>query len=87
MNIDLNPIFHDEARATAHMEAGHGRDGVFCPLCGSIKIAQERLGHATVAITLDLYSHVLPGMQADAALRVDEALRLELEKRLGGAKG
>jgi integrase len=51
------------------------------------KIAQERLGHATVAITLDLYSHVLPGMQADAALRVDEALRLELEKRLGGAKG
>jgi integrase len=51
------------------------------------KIAQERLGHATVAITLDLYSHVLPGMQADAASRVDEALRLELEKRLGGAKG
>ena len=46
------------------------------------KIAQERLGHATVAITLDLYSHVLPGMQADAASRVDEALRLELEKRL-----
>jgi integrase len=51
------------------------------------KIAQERLGHASVAITLDLYSHVLPGMQADAASRVDEALRLELEKRLRGAKG
>ena len=51
------------------------------------KIAQERLGHASVAMTLDLYSHVLPGMQADAASRVDEALRLELEKRLGGAKG
>ena len=51
------------------------------------KIAQERLGHATVAITLDLYSHVLPGMQADAASRVDEALRLELEKRLSRAKG
>ena len=51
------------------------------------KIAQERLGHASVAITLDLYSHVLPGMQADAASRVDEALRLELEKRLSRAKG
>ncbi|MBI2872652.1 MAG: tyrosine-type recombinase/integrase [Chloroflexi bacterium] len=31
------------------------------------KIVQERLGHATVAITLDLYSHVLPGLQEEAA--------------------
>jgi integrase len=51
------------------------------------KIAQERLGHATVAITLDLYSHVLPGMQADAASRVDEALQRALEKHRGIAKG
>jgi integrase len=51
------------------------------------KIAQERLGHATVATTLDLYSHVLPGMQADAASRVDEALRQELDKRRSSAKG
>jgi integrase len=50
------------------------------------KIAQERLGHATVAITLDLYSHVLPGMQADAASRVDEALQQALEKHRGLAK-
>src|SRR4051812_1476580 len=39
------------------------------------KIAQERLGHSSVGITLDLYSHVLPGMQADAAAKVDLALR------------
>jgi integrase len=51
------------------------------------KVAQERLGHATVAITLDLYSHVLPGMQADAASRVDEALRQALDKRRAAAKG
>jgi integrase len=50
------------------------------------KIAQERLGHATVAITLDLYSHVLPGMQAEAASRVDQALRQALDKHRGGAK-
>ena len=31
------------------------------------KIVSERLGHSTVGITLDIYSHVLPGMQADAA--------------------
>ena len=51
------------------------------------KIAQERLGHATTATTLDLYSHVLPGMQADAASRVDEVLRQALDNRRGIAKG
>ena len=38
------------------------------------KVVSERLGHASVAITLDVYSHVLPGMQEAAALRFDEAL-------------
>jgi integrase len=31
------------------------------------KIVSERLGHATVQITLDTYSHVLPGLDAQAA--------------------
>ena len=31
------------------------------------KVMQERLGHANVSITLDLYSHVVPGMQEQAA--------------------
>jgi integrase len=39
------------------------------------KVASERLGHSKVGITLDLYSHVLPGMQEDAAAKVDAALR------------
>jgi integrase len=34
------------------------------------KVVQERLGHATVAITLDVYSHAVPAMQEDAAERV-----------------
>ena len=29
-----DPIFHDEAKATAHMEAERWPDGVYCPLCG-----------------------------------------------------
>jgi integrase len=37
------------------------------------KIASERLGHATVGLTLDTYSHVIPGMQEDAAARIDAA--------------
>ena len=28
------------------------------------KVVSERLGHATIAITLDVYSHVIPGMDA-----------------------
>jgi integrase len=34
------------------------------------KVVQEILGHANVGITLDLYSHVVPGMQAEATARV-----------------
>ena len=30
-------------------------------------MVSERLGHATIAITLDVYSHVIPGMDAQAA--------------------
>jgi integrase len=45
------------------------------------KVAQERLGHSTIAVTLDLYSHVMPGMQEDAARRVDRSLRAALGKR------
>ncbi len=38
------------------------------------KIVQERLGHSTVATTLDIYSHVLPGLQEATARRFDEGL-------------
>jgi integrase len=38
------------------------------------KVASERLGHSKVGITLDLYSHVLPGMQREAAEMVDAAI-------------
>jgi hypothetical protein len=46
------------------------------------KIASERRGHSRVGITLDLYGHVLLGMQEDAAARVDEALRSALERHV-----
>jgi integrase len=36
------------------------------------KIVQERLGHASIQITLDLYSHVVPGLQEAAAERFDK---------------
>jgi integrase len=45
------------------------------------KVASERLGHSKIGITLDLYSHVLPGMEADAAERVDLALQAAINRR------
>jgi integrase len=34
------------------------------------KVVSERLGHATVAFTLDVYSHSVPALEAEAADRV-----------------
>ena len=38
------------------------------------KVVQERLGHAKIGMTLDTYSHLVPGMQRDAANAVGRAL-------------
>ena len=38
------------------------------------KFVQGLLGHATIVITLDTYSHVLPGMDGRIADAMDEAL-------------
>ncbi len=38
------------------------------------KVVQEMLGHATIAITMDTYSHVLPNMQRDAVDRLEVLL-------------
>jgi hypothetical protein len=50
------------------------------------KVASERLGHSKVGITLDLYSHVLPGIQEDAEL-IDEKLRTAVNNRPSKAIG
>jgi len=38
------------------------------------KVVSEMLGHSSVAITLDRYSHVLPDMQRDAAAAMQQLL-------------
>jgi hypothetical protein len=34
----------------------------------------ERLGHSSISITLDLYSHVISGLQAEAAEKLGEMI-------------
>ncbi|HZR88413.1 MAG TPA: tyrosine-type recombinase/integrase [Bradyrhizobium sp.] len=44
------------------------------------KVVQERLGHSSIAITLDIYSHLMPNMQGDAAATVDGVMRAAIKK-------
>lgn len=46
------------------------------------KVVQERLGHSSIAITIDTYSHVLPGLQEEAALAFETALGQDQEEAL-----
>ncbi|MEJ5899641.1 site-specific integrase [Ochrobactrum teleogrylli] len=71
--LDLPPIrLHDlrHTHATQMLAAGVHP-----------KIASERLGHSTIAITLDLYSHVMPGMQANAAAQIDAMITRAVGKK------
>lgn len=42
---------------------------------------QERLAHSSIAITMDIYSHLMPNMQGEAATAVDVAMRAAINKR------
>jgi integrase len=62
--LGLPPRFHAlrHTHATALLSAGvHPR------------VAQERLGHASMAITMEIYSHVTKRLEDDAAAKIDEA--------------
>jgi integrase len=59
--------FHDLRHTAATLLLGRGVNP---------KIVSEMLGHASVGITLDTYSHVLPTMQQSAAAEMDAALGL-----------
>ena len=45
------------------------------------KIVSERLGHVNIGITLDIFSHVLPGMQEAAAVTFDDMMTKATEIR------
>ncbi len=49
------------------------------------KIVQELLGHTQISMTMDIYSHVLPGMQQEAMSKLHDALKRDDDEG-GGAK-
>ncbi len=44
------------------------------------KVVQEALGHSSIGVTMDTYSHLLPGMGRDAANKVDTLIRTYIER-------
>lgn len=58
--------FHDLRHGAASIWRGQGTE---------LKVVQEALGHATISVTADVYGHLLPQLQRDAARRMDQALR------------
>lgn len=57
--------FHDLRHTHASLLLQHGIHP---------KVVSERLGHSRIGITMDIYSHVLPGMQDEVAKQLDEKL-------------
>jgi len=64
-SLGLKVRFHDLRHSCASLML---REGVHP------KIVSEMLGHSTIAITLDVYSHIMPGMQEAAARSLDSVL-------------
>jgi integrase len=66
MEIDLPKIrFHDLRHTAATLTFKQGVHP---------KIVQERLGHSSIVLTMDTYSHVIPSMQSNAAEKMDSLL-------------
>lgn len=65
-DVDLPKIrFHDLRHTAATLMFQNGAHP---------KIVQERLGHASISLTLDTYSHVIPSLQNDIAEKLDKTL-------------
>jgi integrase len=79
--IDPPIRFHDLRHTAATLMLGAGVHP---------KIVSERLGHATIAITMDTYQHVLPTMQREAAdvmAAILPAQSVHVTKSNGGTNG
>jgi integrase len=67
--IPKTVVFHDLRHTSASLLFSMGTHP---------KIVQERLGHSKIGLTMDTYSHMMPGMQDVAADHIDEVLKSKL---------
>ncbi len=50
----------------------HGAAIVLLAAKVDLKVVSELLGHSSVAVTVDIYAHVLPEMQQEAVKKMDD---------------
>jgi len=62
----------DRHRASARLDHTHAT--ILLKAGVPVKVVSERLGHSSPALTMTVYQHVLPGMQADAARLFGEVM-------------
>ncbi len=78
MSINVSSNFRREARKMGFLisfhDLRHSHATLLMQAGVNPKVVSERLGHAGVAITLDLYSHVMPSMQEQAVRKFEELL-------------
>ena len=70
-------VKHSGLRSIRLHDARHSHASLMLKQGVHPKIVQERLGHSSIQITLDTYSHVAPGLQEAAAKRFDDAFKLK----------
>jgi integrase len=68
--VELSGVRRIRLHDLRHTHATHALQAGVHP-----KVVSERLGHSSITITLDTYSHVLPSMQREAAERVAALIR------------
>jgi integrase len=56
-------------------DARHTHASILLKAGVHLKIVQERLGHSSIQITADLYSHIMPGIQESAAEKFDQIIK------------
>ena len=79
--VERSPI---ERRISFH-EMRHTHASLLLKAGEPVHVVSQRLGHADVGFTLRVYSHVLPGMQAEAAESFSSLIRAENELRANEA--
>jgi hypothetical protein len=52
----------------------------------NVKVVQERLGHASAKMNLDVYAKVVPGLQRETAVRMDSILSVNGDTRGGDTR-
>jgi hypothetical protein len=68
-------------QGVAHYPARPAANQASHMLASNVHPKIERLGHSSIATTLDIYSHLMPNMQEGAAATVDGLLRAAINKR------